>query len=323
LAWVGHLSGLAWRGAVARRWAIALALFLASLAARFALGGLLASIPFLTFFPAVVASTLLCGWQQGATVLVVSALAAWYFFLPPYFSFTLQGTQTVVSLLGFLAVGGLDVLLVAALVEVIRRLEVAGRTQEALFHELQHRVGNTMQFVASMLRLARHDVQDPSAAEVLEQAAARIAAMARLHRRLQDPATYARGLEPVLHDVLADLFQGVPVEVRLDIGPRPMPMQQMTAVVLLVTEAATNALKHVFRPARGTRFEVELRERPNGHLLLTVHDDGPGIDPAPAPVPTGQRLGMHIMQALAGQLGGSLQLSGGPGTTLTVEFVLA
>jgi two-component system, sensor histidine kinase PdtaS len=158
---------------------------------------------------------------------------------------------------------------------------------------------------------------------VLEQAAARIAAMARLHRRLQDPATYARGLEPVLHDVLADLFQGVPVEVRLDIGSKPMPMQQMTAVVLLVTEAATNALKHVFRPARGTRFEVELRERPNGHLLLTVHDDGPGIDPAPAPVPTGQRLGMHIMQALAGQLGGSLQLSGGPGTTLTVEFVLA
>jgi two-component sensor histidine kinase len=323
LAWVSHLSAVVGRGSAARGWAIALGLFAAGLAVRFALGDLLASIPFLTFFPAIIASTLLCGWRLGALVLVLSALAAWYFFLPPYWSFGLSGTETIVPLLSFLTVGGFDVLLVAALAEVVRRLEAAARTQESLFHELQHRVANNMQFVASMLRLARHDVSDPSASEVLEQAAARIASMARLHRRLRDPATYAGGLEPVLRDVLADLFQGVPVEVRLDLRPGPMPVQQLTAVVLLVTEAATNALKHVFRPERGTRFEVELRERPGGRLLLTVRDDGPGIGPAPTEAPAGQRLGMHIMQALAGQLGGSLQVGGGPGTTLAVEFARA
>jgi two-component sensor histidine kinase len=208
--------------------------------------------------------------------------------------------------LSFLAVGGFDIVLVAALSEVVRRLEVATRTQEALFRELQHRIANNMQFIASMLRLARRDVVDASAAEVLEQAAARIGSMARLHRRLQDPTTYARGLEPVLRDVLIDLFQGVAVEVRLAIGPEPLPIAQMTALVLLVTEAATNALKHVFQPARGALFEVELRERPSGHLLLTVRDDGPGIGPSQPQAPAGQRLGMHIMQALASQLGGSL-----------------
>ncbi|MDO9714593.1 DUF4118 domain-containing protein, partial [Paracraurococcus lichenis] len=164
-----------------------MAVFSASFAARFALGDLLASTSSLTFLPAVVASTLLCGWRLGALVLALSALATWYFFLPPYLSFALHGAETVVSLLGFLVIGGLEVLLVAALVEVIHRLEIARRTQEALFQELQHRLGNTMQFVASTLRLARRDVADPSAAEVLEQAAARIAVMARLHRRLQDP----------------------------------------------------------------------------------------------------------------------------------------
>ena len=117
-------------------------------------------------------------------MLGLSALAAWYFFLPPFWSFALSGPETVASLIGFLLVGGLDVLLVAALVEVIRRLEVSAGTQEDLFRELQHRVANNMQFVASMRRLARRDVADPPAAEVLEQAAARIAAMARLHRRL-------------------------------------------------------------------------------------------------------------------------------------------
>ncbi len=76
LAWVSHLSSLTRRASAARCWAVSLALFAASLAARFALGDLLASIPFLTFFPAVVASTLLCGWRLGALVLVLSARAA-------------------------------------------------------------------------------------------------------------------------------------------------------------------------------------------------------------------------------------------------------
>jgi two-component sensor histidine kinase len=302
---------------------MALGLFTASFAARLALGDLLASLPFLTFFPAIVASTLLCGWPFGVLVLVLSALAAWYVFMPPYFSFTLHGPETVVSLSGFVASGGACILLVAALVEVIRRLEASAQIQESLFRELQHRVANNMQFVAAMLRLARRDVPDGRAAEVLEQAASRITSMALLHRRLQDQATYAQGLEPVLRDLLANLFQGVPVEIRLDIRPGPLPLHQMTAMVLLVSEAATNAMKHVFQPERGALFEVGLRERPGGRLLLTVRDDGPGIGPARPPGHAGQRIGMHIMHALASQLGGSLQLSGGRGTTLAVEFARA
>ncbi|WP_240756738.1 sensor histidine kinase [Roseicella aquatilis] len=317
---MSHVSGIARKGPWAKRWAIAAALFLAGLLARLALGDLLASTPFLTFFPAIAASALFGGWREGMLVLLLSAMAAWYFFLPPPGSFLIEDAATLVSLLSFLAVGAFVILLVSALVDVIRRLETAGRAQEALFRELQHRVANNMQFVASMLRLARRDVADAGASEVLDQAAARIASMARLHRRLQDPATYARGLEPVLRDVLTDLFHTMPVELRLDIRPAPLSLHQMTAIVLLVTEAATNAVKHVFRPELGRRFEVELGVRPDGRLRLAVRDDGPGLDPAPAAARAGQRLGMHIMQALAGQLGGALRIGGGPGTALEVEF---
>ena len=37
-------------------------------------------------------------------------------------------------------------------------------------------------------------------------------------------------------------------------------MDQITAIVLLVNEAAINAAKHVFRKGEGTFFEVELAE---------------------------------------------------------------
>ena len=103
-------------------WALALALLAVGIMARFALSRWLEPIlPFLTFFPAVIATTLLCGWRQGTFVLILSAFAAWYFFIPPSQSFTV--TDAHVALIGFLAVGAFDVVLVAALVDLVRRLE--------------------------------------------------------------------------------------------------------------------------------------------------------------------------------------------------------
>jgi two-component sensor histidine kinase len=97
----------------------------------------------------------------------------------------------------------------------------------------------------------------------------------------------------------------------------------MTAIVMLVTEAATDAAKHAFCPDQKGRFEVGLREQPGGRFLLTVDHHAPRIGAVPVEAPAGQRLGMHIIQALAGQLGGRLEVGSGPGPTLVVEFAQA
>ena len=55
-------------------------------AARFALATWLEPAPFLTFFPAVVAAGLFCGWRRGAVVLVLSAVVAHYFFIDPTYT---------------------------------------------------------------------------------------------------------------------------------------------------------------------------------------------------------------------------------------------
>jgi two-component sensor histidine kinase len=323
MGWVSHPSGLTRKRRGAWGWAIAPVMFATSVVARLALGKLLAGVPFLTFYPAIMVTTLICGWRQGVLVLGLSGFAAWYFFLPPLWSFALSGPESVVSLLSFLVLGSFDVAMIALLVEAIRGLQVSVQTQENLLRELRHRVGNNMQLVASMLRLARRDIQDPTASDVLEQAAARVTSMELLHRRLHDISTCTGALELVLRDILSDRFRGMPVEVRLDICPEPMSLHQMTAIVLLVTEAATNAAKHAFCPDQRGYFRVELREQPGGRFLLTVRHHGPRIGAVPVEAPAGQRLGMHIIQALAGQLGGRLEVGSGPGPTLMVEFAQA
>jgi len=318
---IPRLSDLVRKRQGVSTWALALALLAVSIVARLALAPWLEAVPFLTFFPAIVASTLLCGWRQGTFVLILSAFAAWYFFVPPAHPITITGAP-IVELIGFLVVGGFDVVLVAALAELVRRLDEATRVQESLFRELQHRVGNNMQILASMLRHSRRGLEDTAAVEIIDQAAARIVAMAQLHRRLYDRSAYVNGLEPILRDVLADTFHALPVDIKLDIRAQGLSIDQMTAIVLLVNEAAINAAKHVFNRGLGTLFEVFLSERANGRLQLLIHDDGPGIAPVPPAEPQKRTLGMTIMEAFASQLGGSLQVLGEPGTTLSVEFAL-
>ena len=71
------------------------------------------------------------------------------------------------------------VAVLAALAELVRRLQDARKASKSLFEELQHRVANNMQFIASMLQQARRGMDNNLAAQVLDQASARIFSMAR------------------------------------------------------------------------------------------------------------------------------------------------
>lgn len=320
--WVVQLPEITkWRGSL-RAWALCGLIFLACAAIRFSLSWWLTPVLFLTFFPAIMAGALFCGWVAGFAVLVLSTLVAWYFFLPPYHSFVISDAETFIQLLGFLLVGMFGVALIAALVELVQRLDAAARLQEGLFRELQHRTANNMQIVAAMLHLTRDEVADEAALEVLDRAAARISSMAQLHRRLYSQEAYERGLEPILRDVLRESFGDVPVDVRLDVEVEGLSLDQMMSILLLVNEAAMNAAKHVFRPRQGGHFEVSLAEPANGQVRLVIRDDGPGFAGTGEAEDSRTSLGMTIMRAFAGQLGGTLQVLEGPGTGLLVDIPL-
>lgn len=74
--------------------------------------------PYITFYPAIILSALVGGMRAGALSVALSAAITYYFFLPPYLSWTLKG-GTGLSLALFLAVGATLVLLVALLNNVV------------------------------------------------------------------------------------------------------------------------------------------------------------------------------------------------------------
>jgi two-component sensor histidine kinase len=303
-----------------RCWMDATLLFSASLLVRYILWVWLEPATFMPFYPAIIAATLFCGWSQGVLVLLFSALANWYFFLEPFNSFENEDPHAVAALISFLLIGGFDIVMVAALCELVARLERAKHIQEDLFRELQHRVANNFQVVVALLRDAQRSLKDPAAAsQTISKAEERIWAMSELHRRLHDGSALESGLEPLLIELLKEAFRDLPVEVAVHVDELSgLSIDQVTAMALLVNEAALNAAKHVFSNGLGSHFIVTLSKQQGGRIQLFVHDDGPGIEL----VPQTERLtlGMDIMRAFATQLGGPLRVLSNAGTTLIVEF---
>jgi hypothetical protein len=321
MPWVHQLSAATIKRQGLSSWATALGFFTGSVAIRVLADPVLSGMKFLTFWPAIALATLICGWRQGAMVVILSAATGWYFYLQPIQSFAVKDETTVGALVGFLIVGGFTVVLVAALREVIRRLEIAKAAQEIMFAELQHRVANNLQLVVALLRNAQRNLRNPVvAAETLNAAQDRIMAMAQLHRRLNDGTAFERGLKPLLEEMVANAFRDLPVKVRIDVsGASDLTIDQVTAMTLLVNEAAMNAAKHVFSRGLGSRFDVSLTRDSIGHLHLNIADDGPGMR-AEVIDAESTSLGMGIMEAFATQLGGSLEVGRAGGTSLNVNF---
>ena len=320
MAWTDRLSALALsRRSRVARYAITVAIFGICVAARFALAPWLIQATFLVFFPGIALATLLSGWRQGIALLVAFGFVVGYAIMSPPFSLSLDDGASALQLVLYFAVGGLIVFLLASLLDLLRRLEAETELRQTLFHELRHRVANNMQVVALSLHNARRAVSDPAALQAIDETSARVAALGALHRRLYDSAAYQSGLATILGDALSETLRGLPVDIRINIDAGDLSIDQMTAILLLVNEAAMNAAKHVYRPGRGRVFEVSLVDNGAGRLCLVVLDDGPGMGMKP-----GQSLsegqGMRIMQGFARQLGGSLEVSSGRGAMLSVDF---
>lgn len=97
--------------------AVAVAVFV-----RWIFGGqVIEGIPFITYYPAIIVATLIGGLWPGVLALILSAMTAWYFFLLPIFGWELSQREAV-SLLLFVAIGGIDVALITLLNAAVDRV---------------------------------------------------------------------------------------------------------------------------------------------------------------------------------------------------------
>lgn len=305
---------------------LAIALFTVALAMRLALDrSLPPGFPYLSFFPAVILTAFLAGTGPAVVAAGLSGVAAWYFFIPPFHSFTLTGgAWLALAFYAFIAI--VDIALIHMMRNALARLGAERRHSaqlteqtQVMFSELQHRVSNNLQLISSLLQIQAAKTADSGALKALEEARSRIATLGRLHRLLHNPAEQdvdmADFLDTLCRDVIEAAGAQALVRWRVTADPVRIATDRLVPVALIVTELVSNALEHGFPGGRSGTIAVNLRAHgTDGGFALSVRDNGVGL-PNGFRIDAQTSLGLRIVRSLAGQIGGTVDVERDAGTT--------
>lgn len=198
---------------------------------------------------------------------------------------------------------------------------------ERLLKEVTHRVKNSLQLTASMLRLQQSHADKPVAAQLAE-AQARVLTVARLHEHLYQAGNFEQvEVKRYLGTICTDLAGTLPqnrCDFSCTLSARMIPVDMAVPLALIVTELVTNAVKHAFTfrdGGQGGQVQVALTDHADG-ALLSVADDGNGLPPDFAPEKA-RGLGMQIVRGLVGQIDGTLRaIDTGRGARFEIVFPL-
>ena len=197
------------------------------------------------------------------------------------------------------------------------------REKHVLLQELQHRVANSLQIIASVLMQSARRVQSEETRQHLHDAHSRVMSIAMLQKQLA--VTQLKTVE--LRAYFADLCRSIAASMIDD--PKRLRLETIVAdtvtnsdvsvsMGLIVTELVINAIKHAF-PEGSDGGTITLSFADNdGDWLLAVSDNGSGM-------PVGNKrgkpgLGTGIVEALAKQLGATVTLvEANPGTRVEVR----
>jgi two-component sensor histidine kinase len=196
------------------------------------------------------------------------------------------------------------------------------RDKAMLLQEVQHRVANSLQIIASVLMQSARQVQSDEARGHLQNAHHRVMSIAALQRQLSTSTTGAVEVRFYLTQLCRSLGASMiadpdrlSIQVAVDnssVGP-----DVSVSLGLIVTELVINALKHAFPEQMMGTIRVDYRSS-GDDWTLSVTDNGIGM-------PTGSQapkagLGSGIVEALARNLASEIDVTdAGPGTAITIS----
>jgi two-component sensor histidine kinase len=195
------------------------------------------------------------------------------------------------------------------------RLEESLADKEMLLKEVHHRVKNSLQIVSSIVSLQANRSREPETIAMSAALKERIRAISLAHEQLYDLdsgdsidlAAYAASLL----DLILSSYdaEACPIKSSIEAEHVEADVGLCIDFGLVLTELATNAIRHGLLPKGGGALSVALR-REGGFIILEVGDDGPGF-PASFDPGRAKSLGYKMASSLIRRRSGSIAVSEG------------
>lgn len=198
------------------------------------------------------------------------------------------------------------------------------REKAILLQEVQHRVANSLQIIASVLMQSARKVQSEEVRGHLHNAHHRVMSIAAVQKQLStspggkvEIRTYLTQLcDSLGASMIADPDR---LSISVNADDSAVTAEVSISLGLIVTELVINALKHAFPD--GATGQIEVGYRATGrNWTLSVADNGIGMPVGSSAPKAG--LGTGIVEALTRNLEGELELSAAdPGTCVTIRHL--
>lgn len=195
------------------------------------------------------------------------------------------------------------------------------REKAILLQEVQHRVANSLQIIASVILQSARSVRSEETRSHLNDAHSRVMSVAALQQQLVASRLGEVALKPYFEQLCISVGASMirdhaQLSLHVDCDDSAVVADSSVSLGLIVTELVINSLKHAFPGGRTGRITVSYQSHgPN--WTLSVHDDGVGMPTDEASQTPG--LGTSIVEALARQLNARVQVvAAHPGTTVSI-----
>lgn len=208
--------------------------------------------------------------------------------------------------------------------------------KELLLKEVHHRVKNNMMVIASLLQIQAQRVSDQKTITVLQESQNRIRAMMAIYEKLYQTTDLSHiDLKGYFTELTRSLFAAYNVrpekiELEIAISDIVLDIDRTIPCGLIINELVSNTLKYAFPGDRKGRIKIEFSEIKVGGrgtspfrdksrcaptteqdqvpmYTLTVANDGVPL-PAGFDITKNTGFGLQLVNMLAGQLGGKLQV---------------
>lgn len=196
-----------------------------------------------------------------------------------------------------------------AVAERTRELELSNQDLAAaleirttLLHEVDHRVKNNMQIIASLIGMQLRTIPDETVRASLMTTLNRVEAMSTVHRRFYQSGDVSRfDISEFVRDLVSDLVTATgrhDIKADLDFQAIDVPADKAAPLALMINEVLTNAIKHGFSNDRGGTIRAVIR-RDGPACHITVSDDGHGMPEGATGLPN---YGRKLVERLGRQL---------------------
>ena len=209
--------------------------------------------------------------------------------------------------------------------ETERELQHLLRQKELLLEEMQHRIANSLQIIASILLMKARTVQSEETRGHLQDAHKRVMSVAAVQQHLQASGHgEAIAVGPYLSKLCETLAQSMigetrPVALETKVNGGSVVSSEAVSLGLIVIESVINSLKHAFPVDKTDGRIVVAYDTSGSGWTLSIADNGVG-KPHEGAADAKSGLGTSIVQALANELDAKVEMASDQyGTTVSIS----